>query len=385
MKALVIGSGKIGAAVAGRLIADPVFNHVTTSDINLESAERAGHEGAAMAAYRGEPAVTRAARVDLRSIESIADVIESANPDVIVQTGTLQDRGALLGLDADQRRLFATKARFGSLLPIHLHPVMNVMRAYQQTGLACPLINVALPDIVNPVVARSIQPPTTGAGNSDLIHPAIRVILAGRYGVPLSEVEVRLLAHHAHIDIFWKKLEDEISFDPATFWMKALVAGKDVTPQLDTVDLLREVGRLLPTEPTVTLRTASSAAKNAALLVGEEMTFAHSSSPLGAIGGHDVLIGQGRVEIVWPDELGQSAAIAVNERAQRMDGVDRIDADGSVHFTESAADAMRTLFGYDCPVLRPTDVADRADELLARINAALSGSGRMPESARKLV
>ena len=155
--------------------------------------------------------------------------------------------------------------------------------------------------------------------------------------------------------------------DPSTFWLHVAIGGEDRTDEINPADLLREAGRLLPKGRAIAQRTASSAAKNAILLLGESPVRTHTSAPVGMVGGYDVLLSNVGVEILWPEALSPEEAKAINERAQLSDGIERIEDDGIVHFTERASSAMREVLSYDCKVLRPEDAEGRAMELRERL------------------
>jgi len=61
---------------------------------------------------------------------------------------------------------------------------------------------------------------------------------------------------------------------------------------------------------------------------------------------HDVaeLIGRVRPDLIVPTGLIREEAIAYNERTGRGDGVERVDADGTVHFTDACREAV-SAFG----------------------------------------
>jgi hypothetical protein len=244
---------------------------------------------------------------------------------------------------------------------------MRLVEACAEVDIEAPVVNVAFPDGVNPVLRGLGLSPATGAGNSDLLHPGIRCLVARRFGVPVTDVDVRLLAHHNHVDLFWTGLEEVEELNPSTFWLRVASGGEDRTEEVDPSELLREAGRLLPKGRAIAQRTASSAAKNALLLLGETPVRTHTSAPVGMVGGYDVLLSKAGVEILWPEPLSPDEAKAINERAQVGDSIERIEDDGTVHFTETAASVMHEVLGYDCKVLHPEDAEGRATELRERL------------------
>ncbi|MGN6377720.1 MAG: hypothetical protein ACTHNU_02090, partial [Gaiellales bacterium] len=83
--------------------------------------------------------------------------------------------------------------------------------------------------------------------------------------------------------------------------------------------------------------------------------------------GYPVLASRLRVELDLPWPLEQ--AREVNETAARWDGIERIDADGTVTLTADAAGTLREVLGYDAGALRPEQAPAAATELRARFRA----------------
>lgn len=85
-----------------------------------------------------------------------------------------------------------------------------------------------------------------------------------------------------------------------------------------------------------------------------------------------VKIAAGTVDLALPPGLDLQAAVDVNERGGRYDGIERIDNDGTVHFREENVAPLREHLGYDGAPLPLADVSARADELAERF-AAFAG------------
>jgi hypothetical protein len=59
-------------------------------------------------------------------------------------------------------------------------------------------------------------------------------------------------------------------------------------------------------------------------------------------------------------------AIRINEEGQRLDGIERIEEDGTVYFAERNMAILKETLGYECRRMALSDVERRADELRAR-------------------
>jgi hypothetical protein len=77
--------------------------------------------------------------------------------------------------------------------------------------------------------------------------------------------------------------------------------------------------------------TAAHTVQIVEALLGDEPTAAHAPAPGGLPGGYPVRLSREAIEVDWPEVHD---AVALNERAQRWDGIERIEADGTIVFTQ---------------------------------------------------
>jgi hypothetical protein len=68
-------------------------------------------------------------------------------------------------------------------------------------------------------------------------------------------------------------------------------------------------------------------------------------------------------DVILPKGLTLEEAIRINEDGQRYDGIDRIDEDGTVHYTESSVAIMKEMLGYDCKVMKLEETEAHSEEL----------------------
>ena len=70
-----------------------------------------------------------------------------------------------------------------------------------------------------------------------------------------------------------------------------------------------------------------------------------------------------------PDGITLEEAVAINENAQRGDGIERIEDDGTVIYNDKAIQIMKQVLDYDLAPLKFDDCDKRAEELVARFRA----------------
>ena len=361
----VVGAGDVGSAVLRHLAACGEIGELWALDVDGERARRAAADAAAVALYTTTPPQVASRTVDVLSPEALHEALAAIEPQLVVQAATLQSWWVLTQLPEELWRRLEVGARFGPWLPFHLVPARNVMRA---VGASTPVVNIAFPDAVNAVLAADGHAPTCGAGNSDLLRPGIRLAAAARLGVSPDRVDLEWIGHHYHVVHYWMGLDEVEQLDPATYHLRVLLDGEDAGDRLDPAEALAAAGRDLPPGRLIGERTAASAAKNARLVLRSEGSDDHTPAPNGLIGGYDVRFEGGAVRLRLPLGLGEEEARAICERAQRGDGIESIEPDGSVRFTTEAAETMREVLGYDCDVLRPDEADDRVVELRSKLS-----------------
>ena len=101
-----------------------------------------------------------------------------------------------------------------------------------------------------------------------------------------------------------------------------------------------------------------------ALLPGAAPLRWSTAAPFGLPGGYPVRIADGRVELDLPDGVDLDEAVAFCTRIAHGDGVERIDDDGVVHFTDGAWEALGAIAPDLLEPLALEEVDARATRLL---------------------
>jgi hypothetical protein len=100
-----------------------------------------------------------------------------------------------------------------------------------------------------------------------------------------------------------------------------------------------------------------------ALLAGSAPLRFSTPSPDGRPGGYPVRIDQGEVTLDLPPGLTEEQAVRFNQQQSLADGVEKIDPDGTVHFTEAAREAVAAINPGLAEPLEIGDLEARADQL----------------------
>jgi hypothetical protein len=261
-------------------------------------------------------------------------------------------------------------------MPVHLALSYNLMLAVRASDWQGHVINSGIADISNAVLGQRGLAPTIGLGNIDLVIPVLRMGVAERLSVPVGNVSVYAVLHHGHTTHFRKHSTCDMPY-----FLRLMVGDRDVTDHFDTDQLLYEVSRDRflgePLNPTV----AASGVKNGLALLRDTGLLTHSPGPQGLPGGYPIRLGAAGAEVVLPAGVTMEEALAINGAGQHADGVERIEADGTVVYTDKAIETMRDVLGYDLAPLRLDDCDRAAQELITSFRALARRLGVLDEGS----
>ncbi|MFE3205266.1 KR domain-containing protein [Embleya sp. NPDC059237] len=351
---LIIGVGDMGERVADGLAAGGPGRRLV-----LAGRSTTGDAAAATVASSRD-CLVEAVRLDASRSEEVAGLIDKLRPDLIVHCASLRSPWALAGR-TDPAAEAIVAAGLGLRLPYQLPLILSVMRAARAAGYTGPVANLSFPDVTGPVLARLGLAPTVGLGNAAMVHLRVRAALrAANPDRPLPLI--RVLAHHAQV-------------------LGVMAARRPADPDLNCRVHLGEDGQrndalayqAPPIAPGLRHNVVTGAAVLPvleALLPGAAALRHSTAAPAGLPGGYPVRIVDGVVSLDLPAGLAEADAIAFNERLAAGDGIDRIDADGTVRLTAAAHRAVAAI----APDLAEPIAVDEIPARAARLDAVLAGA-----------
>ena len=288
--------------------------------------------------------------------EAVREVLVELRPDVFLFVAAQYSWWRAARLPAEARGLmeeagFAVWLPCQAALPLTLAPVL--------TSLDEPpwLLLASYPDVVSPVLARRGVRRVLGFGNVDELAMVVE-----EEGIPPADI--RLVAHH--------------SVEAALF------SGRPLPPYRLTVEggstgtTHRELRRPFPW-PSKTrshVFTASSLVRTVRALLGERPAPIHIPGPLGLPGGYPCLLGAGAVRLRLPPDLPEKEAVAINVEAARADGVERMEADGTVRLTPKARTALKAVFGVEIEAWTPVSMTEAGTMLERKAREMSQGERR---------
>lgn len=369
---MLVGTGHLGGPILDRLAAAPSVERVVALGRDARRGEARCNLARLTAAAGGEPAWVEHRSVDVADPGRVAAAVRHIGPDLVLHAASLQTWW-LLDLFPEDARAALLPAGYGVWLPLHLALAMTLMQGLGEAGFEGVVLNAAYPDVINVVLGRLGTPPTGGVGNVDELVAKVRTHAARELGVAGRDLDVWLVAHHALQRAAFRAASSgtdtagSAGVDPTVppFHLHVELRGEDVTERARAHEALLAPCEL-PPGPGWGNFTAASAVALVEAVLAETPSRAHAAAPGGLPGGYPVDVGGGNIEVSAIPGLSRAEAVAINERSHGFDGIDGIGEDGTVSFAEDAAAVMRDTLGYDCGILPPSDVADRAAELTAR-------------------
>lgn len=343
---VVIGLGDLGTRVLDVLARSPRIERLVGSG---RDADRGGARAAQcrlVAALQGGPRRVEFVRNDVSDVAATAALLRSLEPDVIVTAASRHTWW---------RRAVAD-VPYGAWLPLQLTLVRELVRARNESAVAAPIVCLPFPDNVGPALAPIGLAPEIGAGNVTETASKLE-LLAG------EDSEVRLVMHHAAQRYAFPDFAALGGGEPdePPWNAEVRVAGRALS-QEHVRELFHAEWRLPWGRDSHDL-TAAATAHVVEALLSDEPVRTHAPAPAGRPGGYPLRVGAGRIALDLPANLGEDDAVAINMRAARWDGLDHVEADGTLVFTEAVAEATERWLGIRVERVAPSDTDAVADEL----------------------
>jgi hypothetical protein len=354
---LLSGVGDLGGWALEFLARTPGIDRIVTIKRNPWSGPSKATMAMIGSVFQGQTKAFEHHQVDLVDTDRMARLLEEVRPDAIIHSATVQSPRKFMNAEIDPARRAAIRsATFGLWLPWHLLPAVQLTEAIDKAGVETHVVNASFPDVVNTVVWKHFgHGPAAGAGNVEVCAARILRYAMEASASPAEDIEVSLVGSHALLAY------GPDAGVPHHFQLR--VADRDVTADYDLGTIIMSWPERVDWGRTdVFSLFAASAVKNATALLGLSPPRTHVTAPHGLPGGYPALVEGGRIELDLPEDLSRVEAVAINEGAARWDGIDHIDSDGTVVYTDAARAAMAEL-GHHCESVTIADLAWQSERL----------------------
>ncbi len=329
---LILGQGDLGRRIGIGLAGSPRAARIVLA--GRESAASRAH-ARMLAACTAIP--VHSAIVDGLDSAALRLLIERERPALIVQCASLMSPWALHER-TDALACALRSAGFALQLPAQLPVVTALMRAVRASGLKCAVVNCSYPDVTHPILATQDLAPSIGIGNAGMVLGLARAALGPQVQ------RVRVLAHHAHVGASAAGERARVQGAPAR-----VLAGEH---ELAADCLFQGAPLALDRELNI-LSAAHALSIIEAMLPGAAVLETAAPGPLGLAGGWPVRISAGRISLDLPQQVSQAEASDFQQAAARADGIERIDADGTTHFTEQLRACVPSAWRHLAQPLHP--------------------------------
>ncbi len=324
---LIVGYGDLGKKIANALVLDPRVSAIGVAARSGDRIERDANLLRFTAMNHGYCGDIAGYALDLEDAGSTVAVLDRFEPTIVVNCASVQSWRRLTELpDALFREL--DEAQYGPWLPMHLAPAKALGEAVRAHGGSPVHLNCAFPDAVGPVLTPLGVAPTIGGGNVANVVPALTWSAARTLGVPVGELEVRLVAQHYYSHRLPRS--GDAGEAPAALEIRHRGQIVDLTRQLEPIQ--RGVSTFCRRTGGIDGQslTASSVLTVLRALLSDRPVLVHAPAPAGLPGGYPVLVSRDGIELSLPDGLTEAEAIDINQRGQYADGVQHIDPDTGV-------------------------------------------------------
>ncbi|MDC0358413.1 hypothetical protein OAO01_06310 [Oligoflexia bacterium] len=360
---MIVGIGDLAGLVLDMITTVPSFGKIILAGRDVNHMNQRANLCRLVANQLGYYPEIECVSLDLMNVEQTSNTLLRCKPDIIFNTASLQSWRILTLLPKEVYESL-DQAQFGPWLPMHLTTIYKLMLAVKAAGLDADVINAAFPDATAPVLDKVGLSPMCGIGNVANVIPALRGSVANKFQLPVQRVEVSLVTQH----YFSHRVPAFGDSGGSPYYFRALIDGEELSDGYTDEEIFRSVATDFKKTggPFRQMITASSAVSLLVpLMLGHEAR-THAPGPHGLVGGYPVVVGSDGVEVDLPKDLSLADAVRINQECQRFDGIESIDDDGTVHFTEHEVSIMKKFLGYECHEMPLSDCEERAEELRAK-------------------
>jgi hypothetical protein len=351
---LLMGAGAVGQHVANYLACYRSVDRLVVADMDLGRTRSVAGNTEMCAHYLGNYPSVEAKTIDLRDESPTVRLLQEVSPSVVFNSTTMfpcsyytpivKMRIAELGLHSYYPGHTIAK----DLVLIH-----KLMRAVREAKVSMKVVNAAFPDNTHPVLAKVGLSPTIGSGNVDNLAMNIRKVAAGMLGVPAHNLSVTLISHHA-ISLSW--------VDPTKvpYYLRIRIGENDLTNRFDGNALIVE-GNNLPVNDEQ--MAAISSVRMIMSILEDRGEIVHGAGVNGIPGCVTARLDGRGAEVILPDDLTMDRVIEMNLAGMRFDGIERVEDNGTVEFTEETVEFLRHALGIEWKKMKLSEAEDMTRDL----------------------
>ncbi len=258
---------------------------------------------------------------DFQDPEALVRLLDSAHPQLVIQTASHQS-SRVLTEGPDPLKALVRKAGFATTAAINALLSLQIGAAVRDSGINAAFVNCCFPDVVNRLLISNGVPVLCGIGNIAILSNAFSSILND------PARRLRVLAHFSNLGDF-RLPPEQRNGRPPRVWIDE--------DEIDDVFARFKMVRLSP-KPAIEISGVSGVPMILAYVTGQKWT-GHVPSPFGLPGGYPVSLVNRQLKLDLPDGMSKIDAITWNGGFNSEDGLS-IDENGFVHFHKGLYEAF---------------------------------------------
>ena len=330
------------------------FDELVIASRDLQKATAKANNARIGAALEGKYPRIIPAHFDMYAPDA-ASRLRDFGADVIFAAPSMMPWWRLQHLSTGQQA-WLSAAPFATFMACHLAPMLQLRDVVATAGIGQPWIGASSPDVVNAVLQRTGAAPLCGTGNVAEVVPKIALAVGARLEVDPFEIKIKLVAQHA----FEYFCYGDGNGRPPPYLLHVTRRGEDIT-ELARASLFTPYP--FPYQLDFNLVTVSATNTVLEALIQAEPVATHVPAPSGRVGGYPVLVSSASVALNLAPNWTEQDAVNVNEAGLSFDGIEEIEIDGTIRFTDGCAAAIQRLTGSKITHLCAEDAQYLADAL----------------------
>lgn len=349
---LIISMGELGTSLLESVARSDLFETIVVASRDQAKAQQRANNAIIGAGIEGFFPSIVAEVLDVNN-PKFANTLRDINPDYIFTAPSLMPWWKL---SKDKVQL-----PFAGYAALHLSPMTRLRDGIEAAGVRSFWIGASYPDVVNPVLNRTGFGPDCGVGNVQELISKIQHGVAKSLACRAQDVCVHLVAQHA-FEYF--VLGEQSLTEGPPYLMKATVGDRDVT---EIATKILHAPFPFPYDLHFNRVTASAGLVALQALTGIGKSPVHLPGIGTLVGGFPAVASHDGVEFSLPAEWSMDNAISVNNASLKWDGIETVEEDGTIVYSQETRDAVTRLMGVSFETLSPSTSHAQAQSLLAAL------------------
>lgn len=377
-KIIITGAtGEVGTYASLFMARLGAADHLYIASRNPHKAANVFYNSQVNAVMRGQKTKVEPLALDIPNVDKTAEELLRIKPTVILNSAAAMSLYPFFPAMRRRQRKMGMIPGFAHTLPKDMALLWPLMRAVKMAVPDTIIVNLAAPDIASTILSPVGLAPNVGAGTLDSTVHGVKLGIAKYLNLPPHCVEVRMISHHA------------IRRHPAKevpFILRVYVKGEDYTHRFDQEQLCGFIDHATDITGVETMNTpvtsnasvtAASGVETSRCILLNTGEIRHGSGVKGIPGGTPVRLSREKIEIVLPEGVNLEEAVHVNTIGMKLDGLESIDQDGTVHFTEKECYWLKKGLGLKWKTMR----LDEAGKMWPELDAAYKRMKKEEETA----